>query len=117
MYICNEMQKLRNWLGKNSICWEDVSTDYSQLKEQMNDPDFPDLSMCRTHFTINGDKVSVINGWGSYGGNDWHTGERLGLLEIRADKINDGQPIGWLTADEVISELVKVYDLHIPDVD
>ena len=60
--------------------------------------------MCRTHFNIKGDKVSVINGYGSYGGIGLITSNNQGLLEMMCDWIPD--VTGYLTADEVI-EIIK----------
>lgn len=30
MEVCKEMQKLRDWLDENEICWEDVSEDFGK---------------------------------------------------------------------------------------
>ena len=59
--------------------------------------------MCRTYFNIMGDKVSVINGYGSYGGIDLITNNNQGLLEMMCNWIPD--VTGYLTADEVIKIL------------
>ena len=58
--------------------------------------------MGRTHFSIKDDNVSVINGYGSYGGIIRYRDERKnqGLLEIMCSWIPD--VTGYLTADEVI---------------
>ena len=56
--------------------------------------------MCRTHFYIGGDHVSVINGYGSYGGFYFGDDKNQGLLEIMCSWIPDVE--GYLKADDVI---------------
>lgn len=97
MVIVPEMQALRDYLTENRISWYDLSED-SEF------PGMPNLSqyMCRTHFTINDQYISVINGSFSYGGVSIYDNENKGLLELWADKVNNGQPLGYLTAEDVI---------------
>lgn len=84
-YICDEMQKLRDGLDERNIPWNDLT-------------DKDDLWICRTHFWIKGDRWSVIHGFGSYGGfNSFEKDKQL--LEC---KYGGNEPIGWLTADEVL---------------
>ena len=64
MIIVEEMQKLRDWLDEHNIEWVDKSEEPVYL-EYFHRYSF---WMCRTHFDINGKHVSVINGYGSYGG-------------------------------------------------
>ena len=96
MVVCKEMQKLRDWLDQHSIPWEDCS-EYIGL--------FFDSWVCRTHFMADNHKVSVINGYGTYGGFSFFENNNEGLLEVMSDIINDGEPIGFLTADELIKIL------------
>ena len=57
--------------------------------------------MERTRFVINDHTWSVIHGHGSYGGFDlFH--DDAGLLEVMAQCVNDGDPVGWLTAEQVL---------------
>lgn len=93
MEVCKEMQILRDWLDKNKIEWEDASKDFDEDKKYS-------FWMCRTWFRINGKKISVINGYGSYGGIDVFDGENKGLLEARG-LIGD-DVIGHMTAGEII---------------
>ena len=92
--IVPQMQKLRDMLDERSVDWQDVS-------DTINDDDF----ICRTWFEVNGNKVSVINGFGTYGGyfganiNADRRDENLGLLECM---ISGHEPVGWLTAEEVL---------------
>ena len=78
---CREFAKLRKLLDAAGIQWEDASEP---------DPVFP---IHRTH----GDGFSAIWGAGSYG-------REFGLLEVMVAG-GDGDPVGWLTADEAL-ELV-----------
>lgn len=96
MEVCEEMQKLRDWLDENNIDWEDASEDFVEDKEHS-------FWMCRTWFRINGKRISVINGYGSYGGADVFHGENKGLLEAMG-LIGD-DVIGYMTADEVIAAI------------
>lgn len=107
MKMCDEMQKLRDMLDKKGIKWRDVSSIKSQ-KEIMRlmrngiESTYADTTMWRTHFDVDDYSYSVINGYGSYGGYDPFTGHNLGLLECMTDKVNGGEPVGHLTADEVM---------------
>lgn len=65
MQVCKEMQKLRDWLDENKIPWEDVSEDFCRFNLNKIEHE---MWICRTHFNIKGHKVSVINGYGTYGG-------------------------------------------------
>jgi len=80
MKICEEMQKLRQMLDEKNIPWHDKSEVMSEDKE------WP-MWICRTHFEYKGMKISVVNGFGTYGG--WFGAnpgtteeENMGLLEI-----------------------------------
>lgn len=105
--MCNEMQKLRDKLDERGIKWDDVSSITSeeqimQLMQRGIVRNYAEMTMWRTHFEVDGIKYSVINGYGSYGGYDPFTGKNYGLLECMTDKVNGGDPVGHLTADEVM---------------
>lgn len=85
--MCNELCKLRTYLDDKNIEWFDKSDSYID----------------RVHFYINGVLWSAINGFGTYGGYrgylDFEENGNTGLIELM---IGDTEPIGWLTADDVI---------------
>lgn len=81
MKPCEEMTKLRDYLNAKGIKWQDRSDD----------------SICRTWFYLKGMRHSVVNGYGTYGGES-------GLLEMM---ISNHEPDGWLTADKII-EVLKI---------
>lgn len=93
--MCKEMIKLRQMLDDRGIKWEDVSTVYSQFKFYIH----------RTHFTFDEIDYSVINGCGTYGGYDSFDYVNEGLLELMGGGINGGEPVGWLTAEEVLRKV------------
>ena len=80
MEVCKEMQKLRDWLDENEICWEDVSEDFG--KGIPSEIDY-ELWICRTHFEVKGHEISVINGYGTYGGYGLFSKDNNGLLETK----------------------------------
>ena len=102
MIICDEMKKLRGELDKRGIAWVDVSED-----------NFPgiDLWICRTHFRYGKYQVSVINGFGTYGGFFFSEKENEGMLEMMANCVNGGEPEGHLTANEVMKILDGIVTL------
>ena len=86
--MCKEMTKLREALTANDIIWTDASDEGL-------------LPITRTHFEYKDYKWSVIHGFGTYGG--WsHLEPDAGLLEIMSNAVDDGNPMGWLTAEEVM---------------
>lgn len=97
MTICKEMSKLRQYLDNKGIKWKDTSA-------------YDNLWICRTHFELNGYRWSVINGFGTYGG--WGAleleGDNKCLLELMTNSVNNGEPIGYLTADDVIDYIEKL---------
>lgn len=100
MFVCEEMQKLRDWLDQNSIQWLDVSDDFAD-----------GFWICRTHFYIDEYKVSVINGSGTYGGFIFGKEQsNAGLLEVWADR--SGEPVGYLTAEDAIQLLKDKYHME-----
>ena len=107
MEICEEMKKLRDALTERGIAWEDKSslvseTYISEVMEMGIPRKYADVSIFRTHFEINGNKWSVINGYGTYGGYDAFTGKNYGMLECMASCVNNGEPVGNLTAAAVM---------------
>ena len=97
MTVCEEMKKLRQMLDEKNIPWHDASEIMSEDKE------WP-MWICRTHIEYNGHKISVVNGFGTYGG--WFGAnpgmsedENMGLLEVMIDDI---EPVGWLKAEDII---------------
>lgn len=98
MKVCEEMQKLRKLLDEKNITWIDNSEEF-----ETGSADF-EMWICRTKFESEGHHFSVINGFGTYGG--WYGAnsvteakDNLGQLELMIDR---DEPIGWLTAEEVI---------------
>lgn len=75
MEICEEMQKLRDWLDENKIEWEDHSETSTDDKEY-------NPWICRTWFDIKNKRISVINGYYTYGGISIIDGKNEGLLEV-----------------------------------
>ncbi len=100
MVVCEEMKKLRNWLDQNNIPWVDFSEDYGMVGKMS-------MFICRTHFNADNHMVSVVNGFGTYGGFSDLEMSNKGLLEVMSDLLNDGEPVGYLTADELI-EMLRV---------
>ena len=93
--ICDEMKKLRKLLDDRKIEWVDATEEMSEW-----------VKIARTHFEYKGYEVSVINGFGTYGG--WsganiganEENDNLGLLEVYIPGVGD--PDGWLKAEEVM---------------
>lgn len=92
--ICNEMQKLRDWLKENDIDWYDDSEDGDYFW------------MARTKFHVNDHFFSVINGFGSYGGLRFGF-ENQRLLECMID---NSEPEGWLTAEDVEKRIKSIWE-------
>lgn len=95
--VSDEMTKLRVGLYKMGVKWLDHSE---------RNKDMPEYDIERTWFEIKGNKWSVIHGHGSYGG--WFLdGPDAGLLEVMTSVVNGGDPVGWLTAEQVLEEVRK----------
>ena len=90
--MCKEMKKLRKYLTDNGIYWWD-DTSISSLHW-----------MVRTKFEFSGKEFCVLNGVGSFGGCTTHDSKNLGKLELIID---DEEPVGYLTAQEVIARMGK----------
>ena len=108
MKICDEMIKLRDKLDKRGIKWKDVSeiTPESIIEKMIAkgvDRKYADTTIFRTHFEHGDYKYSVIYGFGTYGGVDVLSGHDFGLLECMTEKVNNGEPLGCLTAGDVIN--------------
>ena len=88
-----EMCRLREMLNKENIDWNDVS-------------EGGNLPITRTHFWLKGNLWSVIHGYGTFGG--WtFTSEDEGLLELMTDAIPPGEPLGFLTAEQVMTFVME----------
>ena len=94
--VCTEMQKLRDYLDSKNITWNDISDNH-----------YDTCWICRTHFMIHHDTWSVIHGYGTYGG-FFEIDNDTGLLELMTSSLNDGDSIGFLTADMVIQYIEEV---------
>lgn len=102
MEVCKEMQILRDWLDKNKIEWKDASEDFSSNILGKIDHE---MWICRTHFKIKKHSISVINGYGTYGGYGIVSSDNQGLLETMGLWYGDDSVKGYLTADEVINKV------------
>lgn len=91
MKACEEMKKLRTWLDEKGIPWRDNSDNMTKI--------------CRTRFEFGTINVSVIHGRSTYGGID-------GLLELAMWDENERSidPVGWLSAKDVICFIKKGFD-------
>lgn len=91
--LTKEMKSLRRMLDEKGIEWIDAFS-----------PELPDhkYQIYRTHFSYRGYKWSVVHGYGTYGGYSPLDSIDGGLLELMSDAVNDGDPIGWLTAEEAM---------------
>lgn len=89
-YICEEMKRFREYLDHNNIEWVNVTYSCEESEK---------YNLYRTQFLHKNKKVSVINGYGSYGGFSLLSGKNEGLLEVMIEGSN---PVGWLTCDEAI---------------
>lgn len=85
--MCEEMINFRNQLDQKGIKWIDKSDENEHFV------------MHRTHFDYDGKLISVINGYGSYGGFSFFSEKNLGLLEVM---VGENEPVGWLTCEEAI---------------
>ena len=91
--MTHEMKLLREMLDAEHIEWHDASSETLGLV------------IHRTHFDHRGYWWFVIHGFGTYGGPSRLYDDK-GLLELMSDAVNKGEPIGFLTAKEVM-EYVK----------
>ena len=95
-----EMIKFRMLLDNAGIEWRDASA--------LDDIEFP---ITRTHFVFKGYHWSVIHGRGTYGGiNSFNEGRDEGLLELMSNAVNEGDPIGWLTAEDAMQIIFEAED-------
>ncbi len=112
MELCEEMKKLRQWLSDNDIVWFERSSIMSEKKIDYlmhicggTERAYFDTSIYRTHFIINGELWSVINGFYTHGGFEPYVNKNYGMLELR---IGDNDPVGWLSADNIIKRINRV---------
>lgn len=126
--MCQEMINLRAKLNILGIQWYDASDDeeyrkityklendsYSKFFSDCSDVkyDIHDCGIDRTHFNINDIEISVINGYGTYGGYKPHRYSNKGLLEYMDNK-KIKTPIGYLTANDVFNLLKETYNINI----
>lgn len=119
MKMCDEMVRLREELDKRGIPWEDKSSIVPEEAIQVMiskgfERQYADTTMYRTHFTVDDYHYSVIYGYGSYGGYDVFSNKSAELLECMTSKINGGEPVGHMTAIDVLrifdEELDKMYE-------
>lgn len=88
-YVCSEMEKLRKKLDEKNIEWQNCSTYPTEMIKYW---------ICRTHFDYKGHNISVVHGYGSYGGIDFIRNSDEQLLEIMID---GKEPIGHLAAADI----------------
>lgn len=84
--MVGEMIKFRKLLDQNNINWHDAS----------------DFYIDRTHLEYRNYKFSIVNGLGTYGGYIKDQSKNKGLLELMSNAINEGEPVGELTAEEAL---------------
>lgn len=92
--MCEEMIKLRQYLDEHEINWLDHS----------DPPEYTKIHIDRTNFLVGNHFVSVIHGFGTYGGVSLFGNDNK-LLEMRIDR-ND--PKGWLKADDVMKIVEEI---------
>lgn len=102
-YECYEMLELRKELDALGIQWIDDSDVYETWW------------ICRTKFYIGTTQWSVIHGMHTYGGVDFR-GVDNGLLELMTSDYNNGDPVGFLTAAEIVDRIkdhMKLEDMSM----
>ena len=110
--MCEEMKKLRSlldvkgveWTDESSICSEQMINECLKFYDDKISRRMLDTTIYRTHFIVNNHRCSAIYGYGTYGGYDPIFNQDSGLLELMPDLDNMGDPIGFLTAEEVIQK-------------
>lgn len=104
MKMCDEMIKLRAELDKRGIKWEDKSViTPEEIRQKLKAEGYCcDPTIYRTHFTVDDYFYSVIYGYGTYSGYDPISGKSGELLECMTEKLNGGEPVGGMTAIDVI---------------
>lgn len=110
MKICEEMIKLRNWLDEEGVLWVDKSSITSQgyidlMAKFEIEPQYADTTIHRTYIPFREHSISVINGYGTYGGFEPLENKNYGALEMMID---DNEPVGWLSAENVIQKLEEL---------
>lgn len=112
--ICEEMKKLRQLLDERGIEWKDASAIVpdkviKKIIECGIDKYHADSTVYRTHFEVDGNNYSVIYGYGTYGGYDPFSGDDPGLLECMTSALNAGEPVGGMTAGDVLDVVDGTY--------
>lgn len=103
---CPELKKLAEGLTKRKVLWYSQNETGTELFEVLKrlELGYSGPYMERIKFEIGGHKWSCIHGVGSYGGIHLiGKGKDEGLIEVLSDDYNDGDPIGHLTADYILS--------------
>lgn len=90
--MTDEMIKFRELLDEKCIEWHDASCGGS-------------IPISRTHFDHRGYEWSVIHGYGTYGGFNRFVKDE-GLLELMSNAVNNGEPVGFLTAEEAMKLVI-----------
>jgi hypothetical protein len=92
--MCKELKLLCNLLDKKGVKWKDESDRilYPEIDETYYGID-------KVVFEYDGNRVSAVNGFGTYGGFNHHI-ENQGLIELRIGE--QMEPEGWLTAKDVM---------------
>lgn len=96
MQVCENMQKVRDRLDELGIKWTDKSDAY----------------ITRTHLWIKGQRWSIVNGLGTYGGisirrmpDGSYQHHNKGLLEVQIGM--QEEPIGHLAAYDVLTMIYR----------
>lgn len=94
--MVEEMTKLRKLLTEQGIEWHDAKATLDL-----------DIQIDRTHFDYRDYFWSVINGFGTYGGYSFRSEKNKGLLELMSNAVNGGEPVGYLTAAQVMDYVLQ----------
>ncbi len=90
VFVCEQMQKLRDILTEKGVEWHDGSSEESQI--------------CQTLIVIEKKKWSAINGYGTEGGKKRIDSPNFGCLELW-DYTKKNGPVGWLSAENVLEKI------------
>lgn len=101
VYICPEMQKFRDALDAAKVPWSDSSCEGNEM--------IP--GTCGTTVRVGRKLWSIINGFGTYGGQKFPDKVNRGFLEAW-DKTTKNEPVGWLDAEEALKLIGIVPPKH-----
>lgn len=101
--MTEELIKLKKYLDDRKIEYKDMS-DSQIFITYKKDP----YGIDRIQLTIKGIKLSIINGFGTYGGIPYLNAPNYGYLEMM---INEEEPIGWLKASDVIKKIESLMEV------